>query len=125
MGIKFVQKGDFRKSINFLEKIKETVDMGALNRYGEMGVKALQDATPKDTGETAKAWTYKIRHEFGRSIIEWHNTNEENGALIAILIQYGHASGGGFVQANDFINPAMKPVFEKIANDAWKEVSRG
>ena len=96
-----------------------------LNKYGKRGVEALKEATPKDTGLTADSWEYKIVEEAnGNMKIEWHNTNIQNGCLIAILLQYGHATrNGGYVQGQDYVNPAIARIFGQLADDAWKEVS--
>jgi len=122
--IKFKQKGDFSNTKKFLERIKHIVKKSDLDKYGRMGVEALELATPRDSGETAKSWSYEIKIDRNRSVIEWHNTNtDEYGTPIAILLQYGHVTKSGyFLKANDFINPAMKPVFEKIGKLAWEEV---
>jgi len=98
--------------------------MSILQRYGPIGVNALANATPKDSGLTALSWDYSIEKHGSGYDLNWFNTHENNGTVIAILIQYGHGTGtGGYVPPNDFINPAMKPVFDKIAEDIWKEVS--
>ena len=94
-----------------------------LRKYGEQGVQALQRSTPKDTGLTATSWYYTISENKDGFTIEWKNRNSNKGVLIAAIIQYGHGTGtGGYVQGVDYINPAMKPVFQQIADDAWKEV---
>lgn len=123
--ITFRQKGDFSKLSKFLEKTKEVVKLGYLDRYGREGVKALSSATPKDTGLTASSWYYKITHEKDSSMISFHNSNINNGVPIAIILQYGHGTrNGGWVEGIDYINPTIQPIFEKIANDAWKEVTK-
>ena len=117
--------GKFTKTQRFFERILQLARKGTYDKYGEMGVKALASATPKDTGLTSESWTYVIEHRFGKTSIVWSNTNVNDGANIAILIQYGHGlKNGGYVQGRDFINPAIQPVFDKIADDAWKEVTR-
>ena len=124
--ITFKQRGDFSATRKFLEKIKHTVGRSDLDKYGRMGVEALELATPKDTGETAKSWRYEVKIERDRCVIEWHNDNMVEGVPVAILLEYGHATQGGyFVKANDFINPSMAPVFDKIGKMAWEEVDRG
>lgn len=124
--IRFKQHGDFSRTKQFLEKVRHTVRRSDLDKYGRMGVEALEEATPKDSGETAKSWRYEIRFERDRSVIEWHNDNMIDGVPIVILLEYGHATNGGyFVKANDFINPSMKPVFDRIGKMAWEEVDRG
>ena len=123
--ISFRQKGDFSKLTRFLEKAKETVKIGDLDRYGREGVAALASATPVDSGLTASSWYYEIKHERESVSISFHNSNIQNGVPIAIILQYGHGTGtGGWVQGRDYINPAIQPVFDKIANNAWKEVTR-
>ena len=104
--------------------MKEQKYLSALEKYGEEGVKALMAATPRDTGATANSWSYRIVKNKDSATITWTNSNTtESGIPIAVLIQYGHATGtGGYVQGRDFINPAMRPVFDKIAEDAWMEV---
>lgn len=124
--ITFKQKGDFSRTKKFLERIKHVVRKSDLDKYGRMGVEALELATPRDSGETAKSWSYEIKIERDRSIIEWHNSNMTQGVPVVILLEYGHATESGyFVKANDFVNPAMKPVFDKIGKMAWEEVDRG
>ncbi len=123
--IRFKQSGDFRKVTRWLERVKEMFDSGLLNKYGEMGVKALADATPKDSGKTASSWYYDISNVDGVATIEFGNSNINNGVPIAVIIQYGHGTGtGGYVQGIDYINPALKPIFEGIVNDVCKEVRR-
>ncbi len=121
--ITFRQKGDFSKLTRFLEKAKETVGRGDLDRYGREGVAALASATPIDSGLTASSWYYEIENRNGSVTISFHNSNIQNGVPIAIIIQYGHGTGtGGWVQGRDYINPAIQPIFDRIANDVWKEV---
>lgn len=123
--IEFRQKGDFSKLTRFLEKAKESVKLGDLDRYGREGVAALSSATPKDSGLTASSWYYEIKHENGSSSISFHNSHVNKGVNIAIILQYGHATrNGGWVEGRDYINPAIQPLFDKIAENAWKEVSK-
>ena len=123
--ISFRQKGDFSKLTSFLEKAKETVNVGILDRYGREGVTALSSATPVDSGLTASSWYYEIKRDTGSISISFHNSNIQNGVPIAIILQYGHGTGnGGWVQGRDYINPAIQPVFDRIANEAWKEVTK-
>lgn len=123
--ISFRQKGDFSKLSKFLEKAKNTVRLGDLDRYGREGVSALASATPVDTGQTANSWFYEIEHRNGSTVISFHNSNIQNGVPIAIILQYGHGTGtGGWVEGRDYINPAIRPVFDKLANEAWKEVTK-
>ena len=116
-------KGNFEKTFRFLKEKRIRKLQKKLSKYGRMGVDALREATPKDTGITADSWSYEIYIGATSARLSWINTNQNKGLYIAVLIQYGHATrGGGYVQGIDYINPAMKPVFEKIANDAWMEV---
>lgn len=123
--IRFYQKGDFSKTNTFLERAKETVDIGILDKYGRAGVEALASATPVDTGLTANSWYYKIEHSKNSSKITFLNSNVNKNVPIAIILQYGHGTGtGGWVSGQDYINPAIQPVFDQIADDAWKEVTK-
>lgn len=123
--ISFRQKGDFSKLTRFLERAKEAVNSGELDRYGREGVAALMSATPVDSGLTANSWYYEIKHEKGSVSISFHNSNIQKGVPIAIILQYGHGTrNGGWVQGRDYINPAIQPVFDKIANNMWKEVTK-
>lgn len=123
--ISFRQKGDFSKLTRFLEKAKEAVKLGDLDRYGQEGVAALASATPVDSGLTANSWYYEITHEKGSATISFYNSNINKGVPIAIILQYGHGTrNGGWVEGRDYINPAIQPVFDKIAENAWKEVTK-
>ena len=123
--ISFRQKGDFSKLTRFLERAKEAVHLGDLDKYGRAGVAALASATPVDSGLTATSWYYEITNKDGAVAISFKNSNVQNGVPIAIILQYGHATGtGGWVQGRDYINPAIQPLFDQIANDAWKEVTK-
>lgn len=119
----FRQKGDFSKLTRYLEKAKEAARLGDLDRYGRAGVAALASATPVDSGETARSWYYRIEQRDGVASITFLNSNIQQGVPIAIILQYGHGTGtGGWVEGRDYINPAIQPIFDQIANDAWKEV---
>ena len=123
--ITFRHKGDFSKLTRFLERAKEAVHLGDLDKYGREGVAALASATPVDSGETANSWYYEITNKNGTATISFNNSNINNGVPIAIILQYGHGTGtGGWVQGRDYINPAIQPIFDKIANDAWREVTK-
>ena len=123
--ISFRQKGDFSKLTRFLEKAKNVVRIGDLDKYGREGVAALSSATPVDTGLTADSWYYKVEHANGSASINFYNSNIQNGVPIAIILQYGHGTGnGGWVQGRDYINPAIQPIFDKIAENAWREVTK-
>lgn len=122
--ITFRQKGDFSKFNRYLERLKEAVKLGDLNKYGRQGVQALSSATPIESGETANSWYYKINRTKESVAITFYNSNIQNGVPIAIILQYGHGTGtGGYVEGRDYINPAIQPIFDKIAEDAWKEVT--
>ena len=121
--ISFRQKGDFSKLTNYLEKAKKVVHLSTLDKYGQAGVAALASATPVDSGKTANSWYYKIENKNDSATISFHNSNIQNGVPIAIIIQYGHGTGtGGWVEGRDYINPAIRPIFDQIANDVWREV---
>ena len=122
--ISFRQKGDFSKLTRYLEKVKEVVHVGDLDKYGREGVAALASATPVDSGNTANSWYYKIENKKESAAITFYNSNIQNGVPIAIILQYGHGTRNGcWVQGRDYINPAIQPIFDKIAESAWKEVS--
>lgn len=118
--------GDFKKTDKFLDKLLGITRYDFLDKYGQIGVDALRSATPKDTGLTADSWYYEIIRKDDYAKIVWKNSNKtSNGIPIVILLQYGHATGtGGYVYGIDFINPALKPVFEEMIEDMWKEVKR-
>ena len=123
--ISFKQKGDFSKLTGFLERIKESVKIGDLDKFGRAGVEALSSATPVNTGKTANSWYYEIENKNGVATISFNNSNIQNGVPIAVIIQYGHASRNGrWVEGRDYINPAIQPIFDKIAESVWKEVTR-
>ena len=123
--ISFRQKGDFSKLTSFLERAKETVYLGDLNKYGRQGVAALASATPIDSGETAESWYYKIENNKESATITFYNSNIQNGVPIAIILQYGHGTrNGGWVEGRDYINPAIQPIFDQIVDDAWREVNK-
>ena len=123
--ISFRQKGDFSKLTHFLERAKESVRIGDLDKYGREGVAALSSATHIDSGETANSWSYEITNKDGSATITFKNSNIQNGVPIAIILQYGHGTrNGGWVQGRDYINPAIQPIFDEIVNNAWREVTR-
>lgn len=123
--IRFRQKGDFSKTFAYLKKAKDGIDEEMLNRYGQDGVAALTAATPKDTGLTAHSWRYDIQKTKGSVRISFSNSNIQNGVPIAVILQYGHATGNGYwVEGVDYINPALKPIFEKMAKEVWEEVKK-
>ena len=121
--IKVSSKGDFRNTIKFLENVEKSNYINILKKYGEKGVNRLKAATPVDSGKTANSWKYKIEHNKNKISLVWYNTNINDGVPIALILQTGHGTRtGGYVRGIDYINPAMKPVFDEIANDVWKEV---
>lgn len=123
--ISFKQKGDFSKLNNFLERIKGVVKMSNLDKYGEEGVKLLSNMTPKDSGKTASSWYYKIKRDNNSATISFLNSNINDGVPIAIILQYGHGTNnGGWVEGIDYINPTIQPFFNKIADEAWREVTK-
>lgn len=123
--ISIKQKGNFKKLSSFLEKGKEVFNIGILDKYGREGVAALTAATPKKTGKTSQSWSYEISRKNGSVALEFKNSNRVNGVPIAIILQYGHATGnGGYVQGIDYINPALRPIFNKLAEEAWREVRK-
>lgn len=123
--IQFRHKGDLSKTSRFLERAREAVKIGELDKYGREGVLALSSATPVDTGKTAASWEYRISRDKDGVTISFRNTNIQNGVPIAIILQYGHGTrNGGWVQGRDYINPAIQPIFDKLAQAAWKEVTK-
>lgn len=123
--ITFRHKGDFSKLNRFLERAKEGVKLGILDKYGREGVAALASATPVDSGTTANSWSYEISHSSGSASISFSNSNVNKGVQIAIILQYGHGTGtGGWVEGRDYINPAIQPVFDRLADEAWEEVTK-
>lgn len=124
--ITFRQKGSFKKTEKFLKKSFGKDYMRILKKYGEAGVDALSKATPVDTGQTASSWSYYIKKTKNYISVAWTNSHVEKGVNIAIILQYGHATRrGGYVQGIDYINPAMRPIFDSLAEHAWKEVIQG
>lgn len=123
--IRVRQKGDFSNLTRYLEKAKKGARLTDLDRFGKEGVAALASATPVQTGKTASSWYYQIERKNGKATISFHNSNIQNGVPIAIILQYGHGTrNGGYVQGRDYINPAIQPVFDKLADSAWKEVTK-
>jgi hypothetical protein len=121
--IPFKQTGDFSKTKKTFKKMQDATKRGILERYGKAGVAALASATPSESGKTAGSWTYEIQNRANGSRISFSNTNINKGVNIAIILQYGHGTGtGGWVQGRDYINPAIRPVFDSIAEAVWKEI---
>lgn len=116
--------GSFDKTRRALARMAKMEVDSILEKHGQRGVDALANATPRASGETAQSWSYEVVRQRGSISIIWKNSHIEEGSLIAILIQYGHATGtGGYVPGRDFINPALRPIFDEIAADVWKEVT--
>lgn len=121
--IRLTSKGDFSNTFRFLKKMDNFQITKILDKYGKMGVNALANATPLDSGKTAESWGYEISVKKEGATIHWTNTNQNNGVYIAVILQYGHGTGtGGYVRGVDYINPAIRPVFDKIVEEAWMEV---
>lgn len=122
--IKVSSRGSFKKSYTFLNRAKKFKINQILNKYGKLGVEALEDNTPVSTGLTAASWDYEINQNGNDITITWTNSNVNHGVNIALLLQLGHATrNGGFVQGRDYITPAMEPIFKKIMDEAWREVT--
>jgi hypothetical protein len=123
--IEVTSSGDFKKTEAFLLAMKRGEVYDILEKYGQQGRDALASATPIDSGITRESWKYEVVRKNGKYQIIWRNTNVESGIPVAILIQYGHATGtGGWVEGRDYINPAIQPLFDKIANEVWERVKR-
>lgn len=117
--------GNFKRTEKFLKKMNRQDYMATLRKYGEQGVASLEEATPKDSGVTAGSWSYEIQKEKHGYVIYWRNSSRNQGVNIALLIQYGHATGwGAYVKGIDYINPALKQVFQNMADAVWKEVEQ-
>ena len=126
MKVNFTHKGNFNHLERFLTKTMHIRSLvrPILERYGQKGVDALAEATPKDTGKTSESWAYRIDETDNGYKIVWTNSNANNGVMIAMLLQYGHGTGtGGWVEGIDYINPAIRSIFHQMADDAWKEVA--
>jgi hypothetical protein len=124
--IQVTSVGNFNKTLSYLDFLKSGKVFADFSRYGRIGVNALSGATPVESGETANAWTYEVEHSRERHAIYWYNNHVEDGVNIAVIIQYGHGTGtGGYVQGRDYINPAIRPIFDQILNDVWRQVTNG
>lgn len=123
--ISFRHKGDFSRATRYLSNVKAAAKSINLERFGEEGVAALASATPVDTGLTASSWYYKIERKNGSITISFNNSNIQNGVSIAIILQYGHGTrNGGWVEGRDYLHPTIRPIFDKIVNEAWREVTK-
>lgn len=117
------RSGTFKKTTGYLKKVSKSLQEANFHKYGERGIIALKEATPKDTGKTSESWSYTIEKTDTSVTIGWTNSNVHNGVNIAVILQYGHGTkNGGYVKGIDYINPAMKPIFEQLAKEAWEEV---
>ena len=124
MRVKFEVSGGFTKIERFLNRMKRREYLNVLDEFGRDGVQALRNATPVDSGATAETWDYEIKRTRNYTEIVWTNSNINDGVPIAVILQYGHGTGtGGYVQGRDYINPAIRPIFDKIAEKAWKVVT--
>lgn len=122
--IKFKHRGSFTNTERFFNHVLNRNYLNVLDEYGRRGVEALRKATPIDSGKTADSWDYEISRDRNSTIISFINTNVNDGVNIAIILQYGHGTGtGGFVKGRDFINPAIQPIFDDLAEQVWKEVT--
>lgn len=125
MAVKLKVQGNFNRSYKYLDKLRNLKLDRILNKYGQMGVEVLSASTPIDTGNTAGSWSYEISITGSGFSVSWNNSHANKGVNIAIILQYGHGTGtGGYVQGRDYINPALQPVFDKMAEEAWSEVRR-
>ena len=125
MKVSWTHKGDWSKTMTFLNRIMGKDYLNVLAKYGQLGVAALSSATPIDSGRTATSWNYEIIQNGGQTTLAFTNNNINDGVNIAIILQYGHGTGtGGYVQGRDYINPSIQPIFDKLANDLWKEVTQ-
>lgn len=123
--ITITEKGDFHNTERYLARLKDGARLAILSKYGSLGVNALSNATPTESGLTAASWSYSIVQRPGYYSIRWHNSHIEDGVPIAVILQYGHGTGtGGYVQGRDYIMPAIRPIFDQMAAEAWKEVTR-
>lgn len=123
MRITFRQRGDLSKTQRFLRNAQSAIKFRNLETYAEQGLKALQESTPLDSGETARCWYYEIERTSSSVSVVYKNSNINDGVQIAVILQYGHGTGtGGYVEGRDYINPAVRPVFDQLADDIWEEV---
>lgn len=122
--VQMSEKGDFKKTFKFLKAMQEKKFLSNLNKYGERGVQLLSENTPRDTGLTASSWYYKIEDDGNTLKLTWYNSNIKKDYFnVALMLQYGHATkNGGWVEGIDYINPALKPLFDEMEKDIWEEV---
>lgn len=123
--VRCIVRGDFKNTTNFIKRIRKLDFEHVLTKYAEEGVKALASATPVRTGKTASSWSYEIKKERKQISIYWTNSNFNNNVPIAVIIDYGHATqSGAYVSGRHYISPAIRPIFDQIAEAAWKEVTK-
>lgn len=124
--ITFRHRGSFSKTTQLLERAKHAVRLADLDRFGREGVAALASATPVDSGLTASSWYYEVVYTKSGAKIVFNNSHINKGVPIAIILQYGHGTGtGGWVEGRDYINPAIQPIFDRLVDEAWREVTKG
>ncbi len=124
--IRVTSTGSFDKTIKFLNNLNDKEIYNNLEHFGRVGVDALARSTPQESGETAQSWGFTVNRTGGRCSINWFNEHNVDGINIAVIIQYGHGTGtGGYIQGRDYINPAMRPVFDRILDDVWRQVTNG
>ena len=125
MGIVIRHRGSFKNTERLFQRLSRFEIRSILDKYGAQGVTALSAATPKNTGATASSWTYEIERSGNCYSIVWENDNINAGVNIALILQLGHGTGtGGYVQGVDYINPALQPIFDQLADEAWQEVTK-
>lgn len=123
--ITITQKGSFNRTEEYLRKMKDAQRLAVLNKYGSLGQNALSNATPVDSGLAASSWSYRIEQKTGYYRITWTNSDVENGFPVAIMIDYGHGTGtGGYVAGREYIMPAIRPIFDQMVAEAWREVTQ-
>lgn len=123
--ISFKLTGNFDRSTRWLQKLQRAEFYKRVNAIAAQGTSALASATPVDSSKTAQSWSHEVKITRTSCRVEWHNSNVNQGVPIAIILQYGHGTGtGGYVAGRDYINPAIRPIFDKIAEDVWSEVTR-
>jgi len=122
--LSITSSGSFRNTESFLKAMQKMDILQVLRKYGAQGAQALSNATPVNTGRAAASWNYEVGKEKGTYFIYWTNSDTENGFPVVIMLQFGHGTrNGGYVQGRDFINPAIRPIFDQIAEDVWKVVT--
>lgn len=125
MGIVIKQTGDFRRTTNYFKRVKKVIKLSDLELVGQRGVEILRSNTPRDTGRTALSWDYQVERTRNGAVIAFTNDNVQNGVPVAIVIQYGHATGSGsYVSGRDYINPAVQPLFDEYVKNVWKGVTK-